>query len=59
VLGIPAAQVLDALVFSSPSASFRDVMVAGRWVLRDSRHPNAEAIAKRFEAAMREIWAER
>jgi hypothetical protein len=31
-------------------------MVAGRWVLREPGQ--AERIAKRFEQAMAEIWAE-
>ena len=56
LLGIPPQHLLDALVFSSPGRPWRDVMVAGRWVVREHRHPNAEAIAQRFEAAMREIW---
>jgi formimidoylglutamate deiminase len=58
LLGIPAARLLDALVFSSPSAPLRDVMVAGRWAVRDGRHAHADAIARRFERAMQEIWAD-
>jgi len=58
LLGVPEAQLLDALVFSSPSRPFRDVMVAGRWVARDHRHAQASAIAARFDAAMRELWGE-
>jgi formimidoylglutamate deiminase len=56
LLGIPAAQLLDALVFSSPGRPWRDVMVAGKWVVQDHRHAAAETVARRFEAAMREIW---
>ena len=33
LLGMPADALLDALVFSSPGRPWRDVMVAGRWVL--------------------------
>ncbi|MGA0609805.1 formimidoylglutamate deiminase [Caldimonas sp. KR1-144] len=57
LLGVPAANTLDALVFSSPGRPFRDVMVAGRWSLRGGRHPEEAAIAARFERAMRELWA--
>jgi formimidoylglutamate deiminase len=57
LLGIPAPQLLDALVFSSPGRPWRDVMVAGRWVVQAHRHGAAEAIAGRFEAAMRAIWS--
>jgi len=56
--GVPAPQLLDALVFSSPARAFRDAMVAGRWVVREHRHARADAIAQRFEAAMRQIWVE-
>jgi formimidoylglutamate deiminase len=56
LLGILADRLLDALVFSSPAPCWREVMVAGRWVLREPGQ--AERIAKRFEQAMAEIWAE-
>ena len=56
LLGIPADRVLDALVFSSPGRPWRDVMVAGRWVVEDHRHPGAAGMAQRFEQAMRAIW---
>jgi formimidoylglutamate deiminase len=56
MLGIPVAQALDALVFSSPSPPWRDVMVAGRWVIADGVHPAAGAVAARFEAAMHALW---
>ena len=56
LLGIPADRLLDAIVFSSPGRPWRDVMVAGRWVVRAHRHPAAETIARRFEAAMGALW---
>ena len=57
MIGVPAVNVLDSLVFSSPGRPWRDVMVAGRWVVRDHRHPHADEIARRFEAAMSSLWA--
>ncbi|HEU0201055.1 MAG TPA: formimidoylglutamate deiminase [Burkholderiaceae bacterium] len=56
--GIPSSRSMDALVFSSPAQHWRDVMVAGRWVVRDHRHLHAGALAQRFEAAMNALWAE-
>jgi formimidoylglutamate deiminase len=56
LLGIPPGRTLDALVFSSPGAAFRDVLVAGRWALRDHVHPQQQAVAARFAAAMRSLW---
>ncbi len=55
LLGIDPRRSLDALVFSSPTSPWRDVMVAGRWVLRDGAHSRAAAIAARFAAAMSEL----
>jgi formimidoylglutamate deiminase len=55
LLGVPADRLLDALVFSSPARPWRDVMVAGRWVISGRRHGLRDSIAGRFEAAMREL----
>ncbi len=52
LLGVPAAHTLDALVFSSPGQTWRDVMVAGRWVIQDHQHASGKAIAAAFAAAM-------
>ncbi len=56
LLGVPSSQLLDALVFSSPGRPWRDVVVAGRFVVSGHRHAGAESVAKRFEAAMQELW---
>ncbi len=58
LLGIPAERLLDALVFSSPSQPFRDVMVAGRWALRAHRPASAADAGAHFAAAMRALWDE-
>jgi formimidoylglutamate deiminase len=55
-LGVPADALLDALVFASASRPWRDVMVAGRWVLRGHRHADGAAITERFERTMRSLW---
>ncbi len=56
LLGIGTKRLLDGLVFSSPGSPWRDVMVAGHWVVSGHRHPGADAIAARFVAAMAELW---
>jgi len=58
LLGLPHARWLDALVFSSPSRPWRDVMVAGRWALRNHHHARVEHVAAGFERAMHALWAE-
>ncbi len=57
LLGIAPKRALDALVFSSPSAPWRDVMVAGRWVIEGGVHAAARAIGERFAAALGDLAA--
>jgi formimidoylglutamate deiminase len=59
LLGIPPAQLLDPLVFSSPGRAWRDVMVGGEWVIRGGRHADEDGIAARFQSAMSAIWGDR
>ena len=40
--------ILDAWVFAGNANLVRHVMVGGRWVVRDGRHPEEEAIAQGF-----------
>jgi formimidoylglutamate deiminase len=57
LLGVPADYLLDALVFSSPSAAFDEVFVAGKRVLASG--PDAgqkRQLAENFSQAMRELW---
>jgi formimidoylglutamate deiminase len=58
LLGVPESRTLDAMIFSSPSAPFADVMVAGRWVIRDGVHAGTSAVAGAFADAMRGLWAD-
>lgn len=56
--GVPPDARLDALVFAGAANPWCDVMVAGRWALRDGRHAAAPAIARRFEHAMAALWSD-
>ncbi len=56
LLGIPAAQQLDALVFASSEPALHEVLVAGEVVLRGGRHAQQDAIAARFAQVMAELW---
>jgi formimidoylglutamate deiminase len=58
LLGMPTASTLDALVFAGSARAWSDVMVAGRWVVRDGVHAQAAPIAARFERAMGSLWTE-
>ncbi len=57
LLGIAPKRALDALVFSSPSSPWREVMVAGRWVIEGGAHAAARAIGERFAAALSDLAA--
>ncbi|MCM2251897.1 MAG: formimidoylglutamate deiminase [Ramlibacter sp.] len=64
LLGVPADHLLDALVFSSPDARFKDVYVAGRrtpaGAVTSPAHELAgqwAGIAQDFARTMRELWS--
>jgi formimidoylglutamate deiminase len=56
LLGVPPARLLDALVFVGPTRPWRDVLVAGRWAIREGRHAAGGDIAARFSDAMDTLW---
>jgi formimidoylglutamate deiminase len=47
---------LDHFIFAGGSAAIRDVMVGGRWVVKDGRHALEPALAAPFRALMRERY---
>jgi formimidoylglutamate deiminase len=47
--------LLDALVFSGNVNLVRDVMVGGRWLVRDGRHVRREEIAEGYRAAVKRL----
>ena len=44
--------ILDSLVFVANHTSIKDVMVAGRWRIRDGHHDQQDAILERFKATL-------
>jgi formimidoylglutamate deiminase len=53
--GAADGSALDHLVFAGGSRAIRDVMVAGRWVVRDGRHAAEAALAQPFAALMQRL----
>lgn len=47
--------LLDALIFAGGAAAIRHVMVGGRWVVREGRHPAEERVAENYRAALRRL----
>ena len=52
MVGAAAQTALDHLLFAGASAAIRDVMVAGRWVIRDGRHAAEGDLHDRFTRLM-------
>lgn len=50
--GVSAAEVLGRFVFCGNDNLVRDVLCGGRWVVRDGRHIDQDAIARRFRQAV-------
>ncbi len=44
--------ILDSLVFAANHTAIKDVMVAGRWRIRDGRHDRQDAIFERFKTTL-------
>src|ERR1700678_2234957 len=55
--GAVADTALDHLLFAGGDAAIRDVMVAGRWALKDRRHPLEDELRPRFAALMQRLAA--
>jgi len=47
--------MLDAAVFGPCTRPVRDVMVNGRWIVRDGRHPREDEVFARYRVALREL----
>lgn len=56
LLGLPDSHLLDALVFSSPTRPFRDVLIGGHWAIREHRSAQRAPIGARFVEAMEQLW---
>ena len=53
--GARETTALDHLLFSGGSAAIRDVMVAGRWVVRDGSHRAEQRLAGPFKALLQRL----
>jgi formimidoylglutamate deiminase len=53
--GAAADTELDHLLFAGGDAAIRDVMVAGRWVIKDRRHEAEEGLRPQFARLMHQL----
>ena len=47
--------IANALVFAGSNGMVRDVMVAGRWVVKGKRHAKARTVAAAYKRALKEL----
>jgi formimidoylglutamate deiminase len=55
LVGAARDTALDHLVFAGGDAAIRDVMVAGRWVIKDRRHAAEDELRPRFAGLMQRL----
>jgi formimidoylglutamate deiminase len=56
IVGHSAEDLLPILVFSLNRSAIRDVMVNGRFILRDQRHELQNEIISRYQEVYRKVW---
>jgi formimidoylglutamate deiminase len=59
IAGNSGENLLPLAVFSLNRSALRDVMVNGRWVIRDGQHPLQEEIVSRFKELHHKLWGGR
>lgn len=55
--GAVPGHLVEAAVFAAAAADVRDVMVGGRWVVRDGEHERLR-VGERLAASVAEVWEE-
>jgi formimidoylglutamate deiminase len=55
--GQASEDLLDAAIFGPSRLPVRDVMVAGRWVVREGRHANEQAALAKYRATLARLAA--
>jgi formimidoylglutamate deiminase len=56
IAGNSAEDLLPAIVFGMDRTAVRDVMVGGRFILRDGRHELEDEIVARYKAVHARVW---
>lgn len=51
----PVDCVVDAAIFGPVRQPVRDTMSGGRWIVRDGRHPEEEAVARRYREVLASV----
>jgi formimidoylglutamate deiminase len=59
VAGHTSETLLPILLFGANRTAIRDVVVNGKFILRDGRHPLEEEIVGRYQELYRKVWGEK
>ena len=49
--------LLDALLFAGDGQMVKHVMVGGKWIVRDGRHPDEAVIAARYRQVKKQLYS--
>ena len=58
IAGNSADDLLPVIVFSLNRSAIRDVVVNGRFILRDQRHEHSEEIVSRYRELHEKVWSD-
>jgi formimidoylglutamate deiminase len=56
IAGSPSEDLLSSIVFSLSRTAIKDVVVGGKRIVEDGRHPQQEEIVERFKALQKRLW---
>jgi formimidoylglutamate deiminase len=57
LVGRSGERLLDAFVFAGGGQMVKHVMVGGRWIVRDGRHPDEAQIAARYRKVQKQLYS--
>jgi formimidoylglutamate deiminase len=57
LVGRSGDRLLDAFLFAGNGQMVKHVMVGGRWIVRDGRHPDEAAIAARYARVQKQLYS--
>jgi len=57
LVGRRGDRLLDAFLFAGSGQMVKHVMVGGRWIVRDGRHPDEAAIAARYARVQKQLYS--
>jgi len=55
LVGRSGERLLDAFIFAGSGQMVKNVMVGGRWIVREGRHPDEAQIAARYRQVQKKL----